>query len=202
MATMLEAKPFVLGMHMQEVEKRPFSIFQADPFCLVISGVGKANAAMAAAYCCKKYHPACVINLGAAGASGMLHHLGDIFHVNKIIEPDRVDVPAGKTPVYEPHVIKGFKTATLATSDKPVITSEQRKEISGIADLMDMEGAAVAQACALFDTRCLLFKFISDTPEHVEDGHIVKNIRRYRTPFYTFFENSIRSVLHETQFSA
>ena len=195
MASMLEAKPFVMGMSLHPIEKRPFFIFNNDPFRLVISGVGKANAAMAATYCCQKYQPACIINLGAAGSSDYSRQLGEIVQISKVIEPDRIDIITRKTPLYKPHVLKGFKKATLSTADKPVIDPAHRREISKLAHLMDMEGAAVVQACRLFDTRCHLFKFVSDTPEHTGDGDIIENIRKYRTPFYEFFQHTIMPIL-------
>ena len=205
-ASMLEAKPFVQGMSMQHLEKKPFALYQKDNMMLVISGVGKANAAMATAYCCFRYQPACVLNLGAAGAAAAAGKLGDVFQINRVIEPDRIEITTDKTPVYELKRLKGFSAASLSTRDIPVITTEDRKNISEIANLMDMEGAAIVQACQRFNTPCILFKFVSDTPEHTKDGHIVQNIRKFRTPFYEYCRkfilpvviNSSREFLQET----
>jgi len=192
MATMVEAKPFVLGMDLKEREKKPFPVFQNNNTLLVISDIGKANAAMATAYCCQKFKPSCIFNLGAAGASGFSHPLGEIYQIDKIFEYDRPKLTSEELTIHKPDVIDGFKTATLSTSDRAIIEAEERKEISVFAHLMDMEGASVVQACRMFDTKCHVFKFVSDTPEHTEDGDIIKNIRSYRTPFCDFF---LRSVL-------
>ena len=59
MATMIEAKPFIRGMSLKEYEQRPFRLFKNDDILLTISDIGKANAAMGAAYCCQKFKPAC-----------------------------------------------------------------------------------------------------------------------------------------------
>ena len=135
MATMLEAKPFVLGMSLKEYEQKPFRLFKNDHVLLAISDVGKANAAMAAAYCCQRVRPVCVCNLGAAGAAGFSHHLGDAFHINKITEYDRPELITGNPSIYEPQVLAGFRTATLSTSDRAILDPKERKEISKHSDL-------------------------------------------------------------------
>lgn len=191
MATMMEAKPFVPGLSLEEYDQRPFRLFRKNTLILAVSGIGKANAAMATACCCEKFRPARVFNLGAAGASGPSHALGDIFHINKIIEYDRPELKTRIPSVHKPHVLTGFPTATLSTSDRAILDPEERKAISQNADLIDMEAASVVQACRIFETPCYVFKFVSDTPEHTEDNDVITNIRRYRTPFFEFFKRSV-----------
>jgi len=195
MATMLEAKPFVLGMSLRQTRKIPFRLFQNDGILLIISGIGKANAAMATAYSCLKFKPACICNLGAAGATHSGYDLGEIFHIQKIVEPDRPDLKTGKPCVHKPDLLAGFKTTILATSDRAVLDPKERKAISINADLIDMEGASVVQACRTFKKNCYLFKFVSDTPDHTRDQDIVNHIRLYRKKFYDFFTDSVRPVL-------
>lgn len=193
MATMIEAKPFVTGMSMQQIEKKPFVIFKQDNILLAISGIGKTNAAIATAYCCQRFNPAGVCNLGAAGAADLTHRLGDVFHITKIIEHDRPELTSGKPTIHQPDVLDGFLTAILSTSDRAILDPDERSLISENADLMDMEGASVTRACRIFETKCHIFKFVSDTPEHTKDNDIIQNIRLYRTPFYQFFN---RSIIH------
>ncbi|MFW2366544.1 MAG: hypothetical protein ACN4GW_09015, partial [Desulforhopalus sp.] len=92
--------------------------------------------------------------------------------------------------------LEGFKLATLATQDRAIISVEDRREVSTLATLVDMEGAAVAQTCAKMGVRCLLFKFISDTPEHPEGEDIFANIKRYRMGLFNYFR---RHILPEIQ---
>jgi len=196
MATMLEAKPFVLGMSLKQTRKTPFRLFQNDNTLLIISGIGKANAAMAVVYCCLKFKPGCICNLGAAGAAHSGYDLGETFHIRKVIEHDRPDLNSKKAyMIHEPDLLKGFKTAKLATSDRAVLDPLERKAISSAADLLDMEGAAVVQACRKFEASCYLFKFVSDTPDHTRDQDIVDNIRRYRERFYAVFTDAVMPVL-------
>ena len=195
MATLLEAKPFVLGMSLKQRRKKPFAVFQNDHILLIISGVGKANAAMATGYSCDKYHPVCVCNLGAAGATDVSHSLGEIFHINKIVEYDRDELTTRKPCIHNPDILNGFQTATLSTSDMAVLAPDERKKISMNADLIDMEGASVAQACRKFNTKCFIFKFVSDTPDHARSEDIVENIRLHRSFFYEFFIRSVMPII-------
>ena len=197
MATLLEAKPFVLGMSLKQRRKKPFAVFQNDHILLIISGVGKANAAMATGYVCDKYHPVWICNLGAAGATDVSHPRGEIFHINKIVEYDRHELTTRKPCIHNPDVLNGFQTATLSTSDMAVLAVDERKKISMNADLIDMEGASVAQACRTFNTKCFIFKFVSDTPDHARSEDIVENIRWHRSFFYEFFMRSVLPVLHK-----
>jgi adenosylhomocysteine nucleosidase len=191
MATMLEAKPFVQRMSLKQTRKAPFYLFQNQQVLLLVSGIGKANAAMATAYCCLAFKPFLIFNLGAAGAARFGYDLGEIFHIRKIVEPDRSDMKTGKPCVHQPDLLEGFKTAKLATIDQAVLDPKKRQEIARNADLLDMEGASVVQTCRKFESRCFLFKFVSDTPDHTRDQDIVDHIRRYRQGFYEFFADAV-----------
>lgn len=195
MATMIEAKPFIQGLALNQIATKPFAVFQNKNILLIISGVGKANAAKATADCCQKFNPVGMINLGAAGATDFSHGLGEIFHIKEIYEYDGSEFDSKTLPFYKPHIMNRFKTAQLVTSDKAVLDPAERKKISINAGLVDMEGASVIQACEMFDTKCILFKFVSDTPRHTSDREIIENIKLYRTRFFEFFFNSVLPVL-------
>jgi nucleoside phosphorylase len=200
-ATMTEAKPFVQGLAMEKIENSPFSVFkkartengpfEKDRIVLVISGIGKANAAMAAAYCCQTFHPIRICNLGAAGATDNSFALGDILHITEAIEYDRPELRSNSPHVHSPHILEGFPLAKVATQDIPVIDADKREEIASIAGLVDMEAASIIQACDRFQTKCVIFKFVSDTPEHTHEDDIVKNIKQYRDSLYDFFQNAV-----------
>jgi adenosylhomocysteine nucleosidase len=191
MATMLEAKPFIESIPLEQVEKKPFSLYKKNNTFLILSKIGKANAAMATAYACQKLKPDCIFNLGAAGATDLTYPLGEIFHVVKVFEFDRPQFKSGKPHIHIPSKLNGFQTANLATSDKAVLDPHERKKISKSAGLVDMEGASVIQACRIFQTKCFMFKFVSDAPNHTCDSDIVKNIRQYRRQFCEFFLHSV-----------
>jgi len=201
-ATMTEAKPFVQGMALEKIENAPFSVFEKARIVLVISGIGKANAAMAAFYCCQTFEPAFLCNLGAAGATDSSLALGDTVHVTEAIEYDRPELRSNKPHVHSPHILEGFSFAKVATQDTPVIDADKREEIASFAGLVDMEAASIIQACGKFETKCVIFKFVSDTPDHWNGNDIVKNIKQYRTSFYDFFQKSVMPRLFAESYNS
>ncbi len=198
-ADMLEAEPFIKRLSLRVSEKEPFIMYTNGRLGLVISGIGKANAAMACAYFIAKFHPSCICNLGAAGAADKQYHLGECYHITRVIEPDRPHLKTGLPHEHIPGILDAFSNVTLATQDRPVIDPEERSEIGVHAQLVDMEGASVVQVCRRFRTRCYLFKFVSDTSDHLRGRDIAKNIKQYRNIFFEFFLKSalpaVRSIL-------
>ena len=196
MATILEAKPFINGLNLQPSEKIPFQVHTGENTALVVSGIGKVNAALATMDGCRRFRPSCVVNIGAAGAVDEAHALGEIYHINHIVEMDRPNLSTGEPLEQIPDILKGFDTATLATSDTPTIHPGDRKKARAYAQLVDMEGAAAMQACRLLDFPCYLFKGISDTPDHTSGDDIIRNIREYRAIWFDFMKQEVFPDLH------
>lgn len=190
MATLLEADPFIKGLSLQKCEADPFEAYQNKNIRLVISGMGKSDAAMASAWLILTAHPARIFNLGAAGAMNHSFALGEVIQVSKVVEPDRPILGTDRIYEHIPDMLKDFPAATLATQDKPVVLPEERRKISEIAQIADMEGAAVVQTCRRFNIPCYLFKFISDTPDN---HHIIDNIRRCREAFYQAISTALET---------
>jgi adenosylhomocysteine nucleosidase len=223
-ATMLEAEPFIKGLALAESETDPFPIYTNHPrpspphqggrkkegcsfsasmggqIYLIISGIGKGNAAMACSYIIQRYHPVCVCNVGAAGAVVSSYHIGECRHITKVIEPDRPELTTGVFHAHIPDVIDGFPTAILATQDRPVRDPAERKKVAMDAQLVDMEGASVVQACKRFLTKCYLFKFVSDTPDHGTSNDIVKNVTFHRNAFFLFFHDTVLAHIVDISF--
>jgi len=191
MATLLEAKPFIGGLSLTRLEQKPFSVYRNINHILIISGIGKANAAMACAYSCLKFAPSYVVNLGAAGATGERDALGEPLHVKTAFDYDRPQFKSKSPHKLIPEIFEGFSYAKIATLDRPVTDPAEREKLSKTADLIDMESASVIQASRKFKTPCYVFKFVSDTPEHTRDNDIVENIRKYRNEFFSFFRESV-----------
>ncbi len=191
MATLLEAVPFIRDLSLREWGAEPFSLYGDDRITLIISGIGKANAAMACAYLIQTRRPALVCNLGAAGAADRRCALGECYHISKVIEPDRPGLKSGLPHEHLPDVLDGFAVAALATQDRPLRDPDERESVASSAQLADMEGAAVVQACRRFGVNCFLFKFASDTPDQRQSAEIVKNIELYRNAHSRFFKDSV-----------
>jgi adenosylhomocysteine nucleosidase len=196
MATLLEAESFIEALCMEKVQEGPLAAYRQEGIVLVISGIGKVNAAVATAACCTLFRPHRLLNLGAAGATGPSHSMGEICHITKVIEYDRPLLRGNGPHVHTPEVLPGFREATLATQDRAVIDAGHRREVSAVAELVDMEGSAVVQAGHRLGTPCVLFKFVSDTPELPSGyGDIVECIKKYRTPFCHFILDSVMPIL-------
>ena len=193
MATHLEAKPFIEGLGGSRTTIGPFTAYRNESSILLISGLGQANAAMACACLCMQYTPACIVNIGAAGANkdnGFA--LGSIYQVSGAVQPDRLHFRTGEPFCLVPEVLlPGCPTARVATRDQAVVAPESRREMARLAELSDMEGAAVVQAARKFKIPCFLFKFVSDTPADGTDQEIPGNIRCHRDALYTFFTDHI-----------
>ena len=183
------------ALGLREVKKGRIALFEGEGILLVISGIGKTNAAVATAYCCTVFRPRWVLNLGAAGAVKITFPMGDIFHITSVIEYDR-PLFTGKGPrIHRPYVLPGYREAILATQDRPVIAPGHRAEVAQSADLVDMEGAAVVQAAHRFGTPCVLFKFVSDTPDHPDDADIIDRIGHHSVAFCRFVSESVIPAL-------
>lgn len=191
MATLLEAVPFIRDLSLREWGSEPFGLYGDGRIVLIVSGIGKANAAMACAHLIQTRRPSLVCNLGAAGAAGRRCALGESYHIDKVIEPDRPGLRSGLPHEQLPDVLDGFAVAALATQDRPLRDPAERESVASIAQLADMEGAAVVQACRRFDVKCFLFKFVSDTQDQRQNAEIVKNIELYRDAHSRFFKDSV-----------
>jgi adenosylhomocysteine nucleosidase len=184
---------------LQKVASTPCVIYRGEYVILAIGGVGKANAAAATAYCCALFHPTWVLNVGAAGATDSRCALGGFFHISRTFEPDRPHIRTKEPYVQTPETLPGFEEAMLATHDRPIIECEDRQHISSCAGLVDMEGAAVVQTAHQFGVPCLLFKFVSDTPDDIDISHAIAYMRQYGKGFAMFvFEEVLPRIVLAT----
>ncbi|MCP4129832.1 MAG: 5'-methylthioadenosine/S-adenosylhomocysteine nucleosidase [bacterium] len=204
MATYLEAAPFVSGLSLTRIEEKPFPVYEGSGEYLILSGIGKANAAMAASYLIYKHNTRVVVNIGAAGSTGSAaYEVGDILHINRVVEYDRPQLIRKGERVLVPDLINDFINqpdscspgASLATQDIPVLNEAFRKEVSKSAELVDMEGASFVQACRLFSAKAYLFKIVTDTPGHDKDADIIENIKLTRDKLYRFYAENVQEKL-------
>lgn len=134
---------------------------------LLITGIGKVAAATAltreltAAQVGTTGPVSEVINIGTAGA---LHdrHSG-LFLPSTVIEHDisGAALRAMGYDVVDTHHFDG-DGSVLATGDTFIADVAARDELGRRADLVDMEGAAIAHVCAAFGVGLTLVKVVSD----------------------------------------
>ena len=187
MATRIEADPFLTGLNLHKITSSPIPAYKNSDFLLIVSGIGKCNAAIAATYSICSHDTHRIFNLGAAGSTTDRFRVGQIVHINKVLEQDRPHLLNNKERTFEPGLLEGYPMATLATQDIPVTSPEARASLSHAADLVDMEGAAVVQACQKMHVPVYLFKIVTDTPAHDRDIEIIENVKKTRQVLFDFF---------------
>jgi len=154
---------------------------------LVRSGIGKVNAAVAATLLIRDFHPSCIINTGSAG--GLLEgmQIGDIIISSKVFHHDVDITPLGFKPgeipghqVYyesDKHLIDIAKASTnifselnssveiIGTGDSFIAdegyVEEVKEKFAGVAAI-EMEAAAIAQVCHLFQVPFVVIRALSD----------------------------------------
>lgn len=141
---------------------------------LVICGVGKVNAACGAQIAVDELGADTVINIGVAGGLNGGLNVGEIYGISHAVQYDfdltqmngtaigTLDecrenyLPLDTPPLYP--------LKRLATGDRFNDSREDYKLLTEVlkADIRDMEGAAIAQACMHAKVKFLAFKVISD----------------------------------------
>lgn len=195
MASTMEAQPFIDGLALKQEASSPIPIYAGKELVLIISGIGKANAAAATAYLCTKYQPSLICNAGAAGAADFDCSLGEIYQISQIYELDRSQLRSGKPHFFKPDLLPGFQSTSLATQDNPVIDPSAREKVSAFAKLIDMEAAAICQTCRKLRVQCCVFKFVSDCPQQISCQDVAQKIKEYRQQFFDYFRNSVLPAL-------
>jgi len=141
-----------------------------DRLPLLITGVGKVRAAVAVSTLLAQSRPSEVINLGTAG--GLRHGLDGVHEVGVVMQhdfdSDAIEHTTGLS--FGPPIVLGHGL-TLATGDQFVQGGPLREALEQRADLVDMEGYAVAAACRMAEVPVRLVKLVSDDA----DEHALTN---------------------------
>ena len=129
---------------------------------VLVTGAGKVNAAIAVASILADWSPTRVVNLGTAGAlhDGMTgtHVIGTVIQHD--LDDDALFALSGLHFGEPVHLAESG--ARLATGDAFVADAETRARLAERADLVDMEGYAVARAAIDAGVPVTLVKQVSD----------------------------------------
>lgn len=141
---------------------------------VIVCGVGKVNAACGAQLAADRYSADCIINIGVAGGLNRDCEVGAIYSISHAVQYDFDLAQLNGTPIgtlnefgdrYLPlSVAGGYPKRRLATGDRfnddvrdfETLTKDMH------ADIRDMEGGAIVQACAHAGVAVYSFKAISD----------------------------------------
>ena len=172
-ATRREADPFLWQTSAEPLATQPWRLFQVTgnryPACMVvISGMGKVAATMAATHLVLVHRVSMIVNAGLCGGLDMDQHwsVGDLFRISTAVEGD-CDRFGEMEPALacDARWFSELKSARLVTNDRPVFDAVWRGQLTGIGDLADMEGAAVVRVAWLYDIPIAMIKGISDTAD-------------------------------------
>ncbi len=154
---------------------------------LAVCGPGKVNAALCAQSMMLHYQPEWVLNLGVAGAGEEGVTIGDMVIATAAVQHDMDTSPIGdpvgmvskinlveipcdaalrERLVAAARGVPGVRvhTGIIATGDQFINRGDTRARIHALfgAKAVEMEGAAVAQACYMHGVPCGVLRSISD----------------------------------------
>lgn len=141
------------------------AMYVPERYDTLITGIGKVTAAVAVTAALARYPEGrrpLVVNIGTAGALRSTH--GGLYLPSTVINHDissEVLRSLGH-PVLDTLTFEDGDGTILATGDSFVSDAEVRDALAARADLVDMEGFAIASASAHMGASCRLVKHVSD----------------------------------------
>ena len=157
---------------------------------LVYTGVGKVNAAIAAAHCIQQYRPRLLLNFGSAGRvrpgpQGLLE-IGRVLQRDMLAEPL---APRGTTPFHAgPHALEsGLPGLVCATGDSFVTGPDPWFSAQGV-DVVDMELFALAAVCQRSSVPWRALKFVSDDANTESGNDWAANVRVGQALFLAWWQ--------------
>jgi len=182
-ATRLEAEPF-LAQTAATPMAGPLPLFTLPqaihPACFVaVSGMGKVAAALAAAHLVQTHRATLLISAGVCGRLTPEKNwtVGDRLRIESAVEGDcdRFGSPEA-TVACDLNWFPDMETARLVTCDRPVFEADWRRQLAGLGEVADMEGAAVARTARFYGIACAMVKGISDCANSAGRQDIARNI--------------------------
>jgi adenosylhomocysteine nucleosidase len=135
---------------------------------ILITGVGKVNAALAVTrrLASASPRPSMILNLGTAG--GLRAGLSGTHEIGLVIQHDfdssSIEALTGRR--YGAPLQLAGEGLVLATGDVFISDPAVRDRLAQSAHLVDMEGYAVVAAAAAFDIPVRMIKHVSDDADH------------------------------------
>lgn len=178
LATLAEAQPFLQKLGAVRKLDQPFPTYafpagNANPGGLIIiSGMGPGSAGKAALYAIRTRGLRTIINAGVCGSlreADRIPHERDLSPGNIFVVPTVIDGDAWLDGEREesldmplPACWRNLPQARLATVSNPVFGGHERTRLASLADLVEMEGYAIARVSREQGAACILIKGVSD----------------------------------------
>ena len=133
---------------------------------VVLTGIGKVAAAVSVSAAIAERRPSFVLNVGTAGA--LRDGLEGAHVIGRVVEHDVDHAALGRLigeDLSGEVVLDPTSPITLATGDAFVADPGLRLALAARADLVDMEGYAIARACERAGVECRMVKVVSDAAD-------------------------------------
>lgn len=206
-ATRREAAPFLSLTSAQPLATQPFALFRTATghhgACItVISGMGKVAATLAATHLVLVQRVKLLINAGLCGrlTADNRWPIGSLLRISTAVEGDcdRFGKAESAVPC-DSRWFTHLESARLVTSDRPVFSNTRRGELSAVADLADMEGAAVARVAQCYGVPCVMIKGISDTASETGRKDVGRHLEQVSAVIAEALVNELKTVKTDQQ---
>ena len=155
---------------------------KGTPYVMLISGIGKVNAAVTAYKLWKEFDCNHILSFGCAGGSNYDVHVGDVIVGDEYMywdvncgSPNAIGQVQGHPEIYlsdydEWRFLDGLKHGLIATGDTFVESTTMASAITNMLYpthcplALDMESAAIAQVCERRQVGFTSVRVISDNP--------------------------------------
>jgi len=176
-ATMREAEPLLRSAGAEKLADDPFPAWRftadGDPVVVIVCGMGKAAAARGTDHLLATHDVVAVINAGICGCIAGSAEVGQVFRIQEVRDGDLPDAEVYRCDARR---WNHLPAARLVSCDSPVFDPQRRQQLAGSGELIDMEGAAVADACTRRSAPCCLIKGVSDMADEGGKDAIQRNI--------------------------
>lgn len=190
-------------LQQKQIHKRTFYTGVVDNKIItaVVSGMGKVNSALCTADLINVFKVDTVLNIGIAGGLDSSLKIGDfvvgqdiVYHDVWCGNPNKYGQVQGLPEMYHADSalvshLKQYKQGLLCSGDYFVEKAEKLQEIKAnfpAALAVDMESAAIAQTCYLYDIPLLVLRQISDVP----------GAENHAEQYATFWENAPKNSIN------
>ncbi|NLN50763.1 MAG: 5'-methylthioadenosine/S-adenosylhomocysteine nucleosidase [Acholeplasmataceae bacterium] len=154
-----------------------YGTIKEKPVILIVTGIGKVNAAVFTSLMLAKQKFDYIINLGFAGAlnpykvgdqvviKDASYHDVDLTEISELYEYGQI--PEMPHPFLSDFELVRKATFSLGVSDDSLFTGDRfiTQKVLPTPGIYDMEGAAIYQAAHIFKTKVVSVKLISDIIE-------------------------------------
>lgn len=203
-ATMREAGPFLRGLGAEPEPNKDIRVFSGflpgegeKRVQVCISGMGPEAAALAAREFLCQYPVQALVNAGVCGALGD----GDTFEPGKLFTVSQATRepcgPESGEAVYRlsPGPWADLPAARLVTVSTPVFEEDRRSRLAVLGELVDMEGAGVAEAAAGHGCPCWMLKGVTDTAGNNDRERLHQNLEQVSRQIARLLVTGLRQAI-------